>query len=121
MLSILRLLVVAVLFLMLGCQNPFGGSKASSPEMTQILRKHRVSRWDLDTAGLKSQPLQEEFKWQSTNMETFALPTRRNTPDAFRFQIILDKNTRVYWILRQGGINPQVILFGPHQLNAIEH
>jgi hypothetical protein len=87
-----------------------------SAEMSHVLSSRRVSNGDMDVSGLNRLPPGEEVPVQTNAAEIYHLP-KTSGEDAFNFTVVLDHSNGVFWIVRDGGIRPDHIVFGPGKIN----
>jgi hypothetical protein len=107
----LRALSVLALWLVSGCQSD---KQMMSPEMSQVLSKRRLNKWEMDTSGLAQQKIDVQFN--KLGDDIYNLPERPNSADTFLYKVVVCKPDRKYWILRSGGFSGHSILFGPTEI-----
>jgi hypothetical protein len=113
--KIAALLLIIPVIVITGCKSVEEGPHLSA-EMSQVLSSRRVSNWDMDTSGLNRLPSGEEAPLQSNAVEIYHLP-KMPAEDAFNFTVVLNHGSGVFWIVRDGGLRSEHVVFGPGKIN----
>jgi hypothetical protein len=111
-LKLLATLLTAAFSLCLGCQT---GKQKTSPEMTEVLAKRRLNKWEMDVAGM---PMHSDVdtSFEKLGDEVFVLPEKPRTFDAFLYRVVVRKSEHRFWIERGGGIGGSTVVFGPAEI-----
>lgn len=94
-------------------------NEAMSDTMSRIVKHHLRGKHDFET---KSLPKVKDFKKPADDKqkENYQLPSPPGAADYFSYQVILNKDTQQYWIIRSGGFAGRRTVFGPGDAAAIK-